>query len=91
MRLIVFPLMALLLAGCNPLRNEDIQREIASMEKVSPDQVDLVDVVITDGWDDGADARIRYRLCRDRGSNRCVEKQIEGSFGLRWEMFSYRR
>ena len=90
MRMIVLPLMALLLAGCNRLGNEDIRREIASMEKVSPDQIDLVDVVITDGWDDGADATIRYRVCRDRKPDRCAEKRINASFGLRWEMFSHR-
>ena len=91
MRLIVLPLVALLLTGCNPLRNEDIRREIASMEKVSRDQIELVDVVITDGWDDGADATIRYKLCRDRNPDRCAEKQIDASFGLRWEMFSHRK
>lgn len=94
MRILILATIGLSLAGCTRLRDEDIQREIASMERVATGQVDLVDVVILDGWSDGADAKIRYRVCRDRKRTSCAEKQLSASFALResgrWEMFSYR-
>ena len=92
---ILIPLVAVLLPGCSPLRNDDVQREIASMEQVSLAQIDVIDVAVGDGWSDGAEAKVRYRICRDSRRSPCVEKQVDASFALsdsgHWEMIYPRK
>lgn len=71
---------SVLLAACGQLRNEDVQREIASMEQVSLAQVEVINVGIGDGWSDGVEAEVRYRICRDDKRDSCTEKSMDASF-----------
>ena len=73
------------LSGCTPqLTERDMQQYVQGLEMPSPVQtIDVIDYKAGDGWSDGSEYRITYRIC-DGGdaANRCREKAVEASFAL---------
>lgn len=64
----------------------DILRYIDGFEMLSPSQsVELIEYHVADGWDDGVEYIVRYRICDGEGGSArsdCREKNIGASFAL---------
>ncbi len=74
------------------LDDADIHREIAKSENVELNQASILDWQVGDGWSDGAEVEVTYRLCRK--ANQCLNKRIESAFQRkasgRWEMIYHK-
>ena len=84
-----------LLTGCSPLLNDNVAREVAKIEQVSPEEIEVLEVLVGDGWSDGMDAHVRYRLCRGGKAEACAERSMLVGFSLQksgyWKIIWYQR